>query len=191
MKCHMRLAALLFPLFQPFAVLASACDVPKFETFAPARIKQHDPSLVAVEYMMQPVASLRIPAGFSKMGSASYGTVVLGDHPKGIVAVLGYETREIVSVHKKDTSPAEFMLSIFRGADATGCAYLMGQDLANEDYRLHATLGNGIDLFAYGTAASHHFYVIRKDKPDYVINGQFKNISRSDFEAILATINIQ
>jgi len=191
MKFKACLIMLFTTVFWPFMAFAAACDVPHFESFQPTSVPQTNPDLVAVEFAMQPVATLRIPSGFVKWGAFPYGSVGFGEHPHGIVGVLGYETRESVSVHKEGATPADFMLSIFRGLDETGCEYMKGQGLPDEDYRLHATLDGGAELFAYGKVSTHHFYVIRPDKPDYVLNGLFKNISRADFEVILSTIRSQ
>lgn len=175
----------------PVVAAAAACEPPQFEPFRPEAVGQTAPDLVAVAFAMQPVATLRIPSGFSKLGAFPYGSVGFGDHPKGIVGVLGYETRQSVAIHKKDTAPADFVRAIFQGLDEIGCAYMKSQGLPSEEYRLHARLDHGGELFAYGTARTHHFYVIRDDQPDYVVNGMFKNISRAEFEIILSTIEIQ
>lgn len=191
MQQRVRSILLLLFFLQSFGVSAAVCEVPKFETFDPASTPRNRPDLVAVEYVMQPIASFRIPSGFSKQGSFPYGSVALGKHPDGIVAVLGYETKETLAAYQEKLSPADFMLSIFRGSSTDGCKYLKGQNLAGENYRLHAELDSGVDLFAYGKVGSHRFYLVRKDKPQHVITGQFKNISRAEFETILSTIKIQ
>lgn len=191
MKLKACLLALLPALLAPSKATASACEPPHFEPFQPAAVQQTNPELIATAFAMQPVATLRIPLGFSDWGVFPYGSVVFGNHPKGIAGVLGFESRESVSHHKAGATPADFMTSIFRGLDETGCEYMKGQGLPSEDYRLHAALGRGADLFAYGTGSTHHFYVIRADRPDYVLRGMFKNISRAEFEIILSSIQIR
>lgn len=57
-------------------------------------------------------------------------------------------------------------------------------------HRLHAALAGGAELFAYGKADTHRFHVIRADRPEHVLSGMFKNISRAEFEIILSTIVI-
>lgn len=191
MKFKSCLIALIAIGLWPAASVAALCDAPHFETFRPASVQNNRPDLVAVEYAAQPVATLRIPSGFSKWGAFPYGSVGFGGHPKRIVGVLGYESRESVSVHKEGATPADFVRSIFRGLDETGCDYMKRQGLAHEDYRLHANLALGAEMFAYGSGMTHHFYVISADQPDYVLNGMFKNISRAEFEVILSTIEVK
>jgi hypothetical protein len=140
---------------------------------------------------MQPVASLRIPAGFLKLGAQPHGTVVFGDHPDGVSGGIAYETTETVAPHSAGVTPAEFFRSIFHGLDTLGCAYLAGLQLDQQDYRLHMTVGDAGEVFAYGKGDRHHFYVIRQDQPDFVLNGLFRGIDRSAFEAILSTIELQ
>lgn len=181
------LALLLWPLF----AIGAACEVPHFENFIPEAVKRPDPRLTAIEIGMQPVATLRIPDGFTKWGSLPDGSIVFGRHPSGIAGGIGYETRETVAVHRKGVAPSDFVRAIFYGLDETGCTYLKGQKLAQQDYRLHASLGKDAELFAFGTGERHHFYIVRGDQPDFVLNGLIKGISRSEFESILSTIQLQ
>lgn len=176
-------------LLLPTLGLAAACKVPPFDTFVAQKITNND--LASVEVEMQPVATLLMPSGFSKLGSFPYGSIVFGGHPKGISAVLTYETEQTVAVHKKGVTPALFLLSIFKGLNKTGCKYMAGQGLADEDYRLYAKLDKGVELFAYGKSHTHQFYVINPSKPHVVLNGLFKNISRSEFEIVLSTIVVK
>lgn len=170
--------------------MAAACKVPAFEDFAAKKARGGSmPDSVLVE--MQPVAELRIPSGFTKVGALPDGSVGFGRHPKNISALLSFETKESVSIHKRGVKPAPFMLSIFKGLDSIGCRYLQGFQLESEDYRLHATLEHGAELFAYGKDDQHQFYLIRPDKPDVVLNGMFRKISRTEFESILSTIVIK
>lgn len=184
-------ACLASILFSPALALAAACEVPDFEAFAPRDTGRPTTESVSVEISMQPIAVLKIPDGFSKWGASPDGSIVFGDHPKGMTGGIGYETEQTVSVHKRGVAPANFFLSIFRGLDETGCQYMKGQRLADQDFRLYAKLEKGGELFAYGTGTRHHFYVIRHDSPAYVLSGLFKNISRAEFESILSTIRIQ
>lgn len=186
----MRIKSLLATaLLLPALAFGADCQVPAYEAFAPHQGgTAATPELTAVEVQMQPVASLKVPAGFARMGSMPYGSMAFGGHPRGISAVLTFESAQTLSVHQKDVTPAAFMLSIFRGLTETGCRYLDAQRLAAEDYRLHASLGQGIELFAYGKADVHQFYLIREDKPELVLNGLFKRITRAEFEAILASL---
>ena len=185
-----RVTLLLAALIWPHMATAAVCNVPRFEPFDAAAVMHTRPDLVAVRFAMLPVATLRIPAGFAKLGAFPHGSFGFGEHPDDIVGVLGYETRQSVSAYKEGASPADFMLSIFRGLDEAGCEYMRGQGLADEDYRLHAVLEGGAELFAHGKAGTHGFYVIRADEPDYVLSGLFENISRAEFEMILSTIEI-
>lgn len=189
----MRINSLLaIVLLLPAIAFGGNCQIPAYETFTPETTSAAaSPELRAIEVQMQPVASLRMPAGFSSLGSMPYGSMTFGGHPKGVTAVLTFESEQTLSVHLKDVTPAAFMLSLFKGMDETGCRYREAQQLAAEDYRLHATLAKGIELFAYGKADVHQFYLIRKDKPGLVLNGLFKRISRAEFEAILSTLKVK
>lgn len=188
----MHIRAVLAAIFLiPSLAYASTCEVPEFESFEQHEVVADGPYWAAVEVKMQPVATLSIPTGFSKMGAMPYGSVIFGGHPEGISVVLTFETAQTLSIHSQDVVPALFMRSIFRGLDEVGCSYMEGQDLAGEDYRLHALLGEHAELFAYGTGTTHQFYVIRGDRPDAVLNGLFKNITRQQFEVILSTIDVK
>lgn len=176
-------------LLAPSIALAATCSVPEFETFAAVANSASEPESVLVE--MQPVATLRVPSGFAKIGILPNGSLGLGQHPKNISAVLGFETKESVAVHKKGAKPAPFMLSIFKGLNTVGCRYLQGYQLEAQDYRLHGNLGGNAELFAYGKGDRHQFYLIRTDKPDFVLSGLFRNIDRAGFEAILSTLIIK
>ncbi|MGH8085894.1 MAG: hypothetical protein ACREPV_11540 [Lysobacter sp.] len=186
MKIKLVLAAIFLI---PSLALASPCEAPEFEPFV-----QHEdsggenPYWAAVEVNMQPVATLSVPTGFSKMGGLPYGSIIFGGHPGGISAVLTFETRQTLAVHRQDVTPATFMLSLFKGLDEVGCRYMEGQNLADEDYRLYARLDENAELFAYGSSDTHQFYVIRQDRPEEVLSGLFKNITRAQFERILSTI---
>ncbi|MDX9975919.1 hypothetical protein ACNKW1_06535 [Thauera sp. WH-2] len=180
----------LTSLLWPFAVAQAKCEVPPYEEFEPRPVLRRDSGLTAVELSLPPVATVRIPAGFFKWGIQPDGSVAFGKHPNGISGGIGYETRETVSVHKEGLSPADFVLSIFHGLDETGCAYLEGFGLREEDYRLHASLGSAAELFAFGKGDRHHFYLVRRDRPDFVLNALFRGIDRSEFEAILSTLKL-
>lgn len=182
---------ILLLILKPLFAFASACDVPKFDNFAPGSFRETRPDMTASELGMQPIANFRIPTGFLKWGTSPYGGVIFGEHAKGIKGGIMFETKESVSVHKKDVSPAEFILSIFKGLDEIGCKYLAGQKLEDQEYRLHALYPNGAELFAYGKLSEHHFYLIRRDKPEYVLHGLLKGINQSEFESILSTIQFQ
>lgn len=190
MTSRLHLSALAF-LLSPMIALAAACDAPRFTAFVPGPFAQAPQDLVAVELAMQPVATLRLPAGFAKWGSQPHGAVVFGNHSKGINDGIAYETVETVAPHRQGTSPAEFFRAIFLGLDKAGCGYLTAWELQAQDYRLHASLGNGADLFAYGKDKRHHFYIIRQDQPDFVLNGLIKGINRAEFETILSTLQLQ
>lgn len=181
------LAALLMPM----SVHAGPCTPPPFPEFAPAAGSTVQNTFVPVVLSMQPVASLRIPAGFSTLGAQPHGTVVFGKHPDGISGGIAYETTETVSPHRKGVTPAEFFQSIFHGIDKPGCDYLAALQLEHQDYRLHMTIRDTGEVFAYGKGDQHHFYIIRQDQPDFVLNGLFRGIDRSAFETILSTITFQ
>lgn len=179
-------------LLSLFCNVSAACKAPQFETFAQQQISaDNNAHLTSIEVEMQPVATLRMPSGFTKLGSLPYGSVIFGGHPKGISAVLTYETEQTIAVHEKGVTPAFFMLSLFKGLNKTGCRYMEGQRLADEDYRLYAKFDKGAELFAYGKSSTHHFYLIHPNKPNLVLNGLFKNISRPEFEMILSTIVVK
>lgn len=180
---------LLAFLLLPGIAVAAVCSVPQFDNFNTRASGGSVAESLLVE--MQPVATLRIPSGFSKIGVLPNGSLGLGQHPKNISALLGFETKESVSIHKKGAKPAAFMLSIFKGLNAVGCRYLQDYQLETQDYRLHANFGGGAELFAYGKGDRHQFYLIRADKPDFVLSGLFKNIDRIEFEAILSTLLIK
>ena len=177
-------------LFLPTFSSAGKCNVPVFETFAVSNAPGSSENL-PLQIDMQPVAKLRIPSGFSKIGVLPEGSIGFGQHPEGVSAVLLLETKASISIHKKGVKPAQFMLSIFKGLNSYGCRYLQGFQLESEDYRLHAKLGKGAELFAYGKGATHKFYLIRPDRPDFVLTGLFKNISRIEFESILSTLTLE
>ncbi len=191
MKFNLHVAWRLLPALFPAAALASTCNVPAFETFIPKVTSRPGAEAPYIELGMEPVARLRIPGGFTRWGTLPYGSVVFGAHPKGISGGIAYETRATLAVHLNTISPAKFMASVFKGLDGTGCRYLAGQQLEDQDYRLHTQYANGAELFAFGKSGKHHFYLIRSDKPDYVLNGLFKGISRAEFESILSTIHFQ
>lgn len=177
-------------LLLPSIAAASACHPPQFEDFAADKVK-HDSKPYTLLVEMQPVAELRIPSEFSKVGVLPNGSVGFGQHPNSINAVFGFETKESLSVHMRGTKPALFMLSVFKGLDSVGCRYLQGYQLESEDYRLHANLEHGAELFAYGKGDRHQFYLIRPDQPDYVLSGMFRKIDRAEFESILSTLVIK
>jgi len=182
----------LFAVLLLLPSLAGAvCDAPPFEPFTQKTANGDASALTAVEIQMQPVATLRIPEGFAKLGAMPHGSFIFSGHPQGFSGVLSFETKETIAAHRKGVTPAYFMRSIFRGLDKTGCRYMQAQQLANEDYRLHATLDQGAELFAYGKASTHHFYVIHPKQPNFVLGGLFKNMSQADVELILSTITIK
>lgn len=174
--------------FWPVVAMAAACPVPAFEAFAP-NDAVIDPTAPTLRVDMQPVASLKIPSGFSRVGALPVGSIGFSEHPQGFSVVLGFETRASVSIHKKGAKPAAFMASIFKGLDVVGCRYLRGYQLDAEDYRLHASLAGGIDLYAFGKGERHQFYLIRPDQPDFVLTGLFRRMSRAEFQSILSTID--
>jgi len=176
-------------LFLPTLSNAQTCDVPAFEAFAvpDASGSSEKPAL---QIDMHPVAQLRIPTGFSRIGALPGGSVGFGQHPAGMSVLLGFETRESISIHQQGVAPAEFLLAIFKGLNPDGCRYLAHYQLESQDYRLHARLEKGTELFAYGKGARHQFYLIRPDTPDFVLTGLFRNMSRGEFEAILTTLAI-
>jgi hypothetical protein len=181
--------SMLIFVFKPVFAWASVCEVPRFEKFSPASFRDANSEMKTLELGMQPLANLRIPSGFLKWGASPHGSVVFGKHAKGIKGGVAFETRESISVHQKNVSPADFFLSVFTGGNDVGCKYLLGQNLESQEYRLHAIYPNGAELFAFGRSDEHHFYLIRGDKPEYVLNGLVRGISRSEFESILSTIN--
>lgn len=186
----MRLALPFAALFGlPAVALAGTCAVPAFEEFV-SDDAMFDPAVPALQVDMQPVASLRIPAGFSRVGALPAGSIGFSGHSQEISIVLSYETRASVAIHKKGARPATFMRSVFKGLDAVGCRYLQGYQLEAEDYRLYARLAGGADLYAFGKGPRHQFYLIRPDRPDFVLTGLFRKMSRSEFQSILSTIVI-
>lgn len=176
-------------LFLPAVSPAGNCIVPAFGNFAPSNVPGHSGNL-PLQVDMQPVAQLRIPAGFSKVGALPGGSIGFARHPDGVSVLLGFETTASVSIHSKGASPAAFLLSIFKGLDSNGCDYLQGYRLESQDYRLHAEFDKGAQLFAYGKGDRHQFYLIRPDKPEFVLTGLFKGVGRFEFESILSTIDI-
>lgn len=185
----MRRILLAMVLFSPGILLADSCRVPVFDEFVRPSMagKLETPSL---QVEMQPVAYQNIPAGFSRIAALPSGSIGFGQHAKGISAILGFETESSISIHKNGVKPGPFLFSIFKGLDSDGCRYLQGYQLESEDYRLHANLGGVAELFAYGKGKRHQFYLIRHDKPDFVLTGLFKNISRAEFESILASLSV-
>jgi len=181
------LAALAASAF-PVALHAQQCPVPSFDGFTPASSAQ----VVGerLEVIMQPVANLRIPQGFSKVGVLPDGSVGFGRHPAGKVVVLGFETVQSVSIHQEGAQPADFFRSVFGGTSEQGCKYLTAFRLEDEEYRLRWKLAERAEVFAYGTGDEHHFYVIRADRKDHVLNGFVRNVRRDEFEQILSTINL-
>lgn len=179
--------AALFGL--PAVALAGTCAAPAFEEFIPDQAMS-DPAGPSLQVDMQPVGSLKIPAGFTRIGALPAGSIGFSGHPQEISVVLSFETRESVSRHKKGGSPATFMRSIFKGLDAVGCRYLQGYQLDSEDYRVHTRLAGGADLYAFGKGERHQFYLIRPDRPNFVLTGLFRKMGRSEFQAILSTIAI-
>ena len=187
---YCRFIVLTFAFFPCFSTASSFCEAPKFEELVRAGTSvTPDPGGLAIT--MQPIAEVRIPSDFSKIGSLPNGSIGFGGHPKGISAVLGYETSESLSVNKKGGQPASFFLSVFKAKDAIGCQYLHGYQLELQDYRLHAVFSGTGELFAFGKEDRHQFYLIRIDKPDVVLSGMFRNIDRIEFESILSTIVIK
>lgn len=171
-----------------FAAPSSAgnCNVPVFEKFEPTKGSQN----LSLQVDMQPIAQLKIPTGFSKIGALPEGSIGFGQHPSGMSALLGFETKTTLSVHTNGVKPALFFLSVFNGAGSDGCRYLQSYQLKSEDYRLKANLEKGAELFAFGKGNRHQFYLIRRDKPDFVLRGLFKNLNRVEFESILSTLTI-
>ena len=185
----MRLTPILAAcLLCPALAVAGPCKVPAYEDFAAGK---HPPVADALRVVMQPIAQLSVPSGFGKINVLPHGSVGFGQHPKDVTAVLLFETKGSVSSYQKGAMPAPFFLSVFRGLDAAGCRRLHTYDLAAEDYRLHAQLAQGTELFAHGKGEDHQFYVIRADKPHLVLTGLFKNISRAEFESILSTLVLE
>jgi hypothetical protein len=168
-----RALVFIVSLFFSSALLAETCDVPVFDNFILSKAKNNQENL-PLKIDMQPIAQLRIPAGFSKVGTLPGGSIGFEQHPLGISILLGFETEASVSIHKKGMVPAFFLLSIFKGPDSDGCHYLKSYHLESEDYRLHATLEKGAELFAYGKGNRHQFYLIRPDRPDFVLTGLLK-----------------
>ena len=166
---------------------AGPCKVPAFEEFVPG--KQDSPA-DGLQVQMRSVAQLSVPSGFSRVSALPSG-IAFGQHPRGIAGLIDFETQAFVSIHKKGAKPAQFFLSIFRGLDATGCEYLRAHDLESEDYRLHATVAGGAELFAFGKGDRHKFHLIRLAKPDFVLTGLFQKISRAEFETILSTLAVK
>jgi hypothetical protein len=185
-----RILVSIVSLFFSSALFAGTCDVPAFDDLILSKV-QNNPESLPLKIDMQPIAQLRIPAGFSKVGTLPGGSIGFGEHPEGISILLGFETEISISIHKKGIAPAFFLLSIFKGLDSDGCYYLKSYHLESEDYRLHATLEKGAELFAYGKGNRHQFYLIRPDRPDFVLKGLLKNISRTDFKSILSTLVIE
>lgn len=177
-------------LFLPTVSSAGNCNVPVFEPFAVSNAPGSSENL-PLQIDMQPVAKLRIPSGFSKIVALPEGGIGFGQHPKGVSALLVFETKASISIHKKGVKPAQFLLSMFKGLNSDGCRYLQSSQLESEDYRLQAKLEKGAELFAYGKGARHQFYLIRPDRPDFVLTGLFKNISRIEFESILSTLTLE
>jgi hypothetical protein len=177
-------------LIFPMVSFAGNCKPPRFEELG---LSSEASSLekLPLQIDMQPVAELRIPTGFSKIGALPNGSIGFSQHPNGLSAILGFETKASISIHKKAAKPAPFLLSIFKGLDLDGCRYLQGYHLESEDYRVHARLDKGAELFAYGKGNRHYFYLIRPEKPDFVLTGLFKNFSRIEFETILSTLTIK
>lgn len=177
-------------LFLPTVSSAGKCNVPAFEKFTLSNAPGSSENL-PLQIDMQPVAQLRIPTGFSKIGALPSGSFGFGQHPEGVSVLLGFETNASISIHRKGVKPAQFLLSIFKGLNSEGCHYLKSYQLESQDYRLQAKLQKGAELFAYGKEERHQFYLIRSDRPDFVLTGLFKNISRTEFESILSTLTIE
>lgn len=185
---HRVLAFVAF-LFSPAVSPAGSCIVPVFENFAPSNVAGRSANL-SLQIDMQPVAQLRLPSGFSKIGALPGGSIGFGQHPDGVSVLLGFEKRASVSTHAKGVDTALFFLSIFKGFDSNGCEYLQSYQLESQDYRLHAEFDKGAEIFAYGKGSRHQFYLIRPDKPDFVLRGLFKGVDRTEFESILSSVAI-
>ncbi|HCY61969.1 MAG TPA: hypothetical protein DHV59_03870 [Oxalobacteraceae bacterium] len=73
----MRINSLLaIVLLLPAIAFGENCQIPAYEPFAPKNISAAtSPEQMAIEVQMQPVASLRMPAGFSRLGSMPYGSM--------------------------------------------------------------------------------------------------------------------
>ncbi len=105
---YCRFIVLTFAFFPCFSTASSFCEAPKFEELVRAGTSvTPDPGGLAIT--MQPIAEVRIPSDFSKIGSLPNGSIGFGGHPKGISAVLGYETSESLSVpHRGGSQPRSF-----------------------------------------------------------------------------------
>lgn len=184
--------ALIFAAFLLLPSFSSAgdCNVPVFKGVVLSNVQGGSENL-SLQIEMQPVARLRIPTGFSKVGVLPSGSIGFGQYSDGASILLGFETKASISIHRKGMNPARFLLSIFKGLDSDGCRYLQSYQLESQDYRLHANLTKGAELFAYGKGNRHQFYLIRPDRPDFVLTGLFKNISRTEFESILSTLIVE
>lgn len=185
-----RTLALVAFLCLPTVSSAGNCNVPAFEKFVLSNVPESSERL-PLKVDMQPVAQLRIPTGFYKIGILPGGSIGFGQHPEGMSALLRFETEASISIYKKGVKPALFLLSVFKGLNPDGCRYLQSYQLESQDYRLHAKLDKGAEIFAYGNGNRHQFYLIRPDKPGLVLTGLFKSIGRLEFESILATLTIE
>lgn len=173
----------------PPVASAQQCQVPPFEPFQPRSAET--PFLkTSIEVDLRPVIKLALPTGFTKFSATPDGGLGLGKHPRDIKAMLVFENEETLSIHSKGAKPASFFLSVFGGLDPMGCQYLEPMKLEQQDYRIHASLAQGAELFAYGKGKDHHFYVIRADQPDRVLIGLIRNVTRTEFESVLSTIKL-
>lgn len=184
------LSALLLSL--PLASWGQACAVPRFEPFRAPSLTPQD-QVGALEISMRPFASLRVPAGFARIGpTMTVPGVLVGQHPRGLRGAVSFDTRESVAREAEGgaVAPVQFVQGIFEGRDAQACRHLAALKLDEQDYRVRAELSHGARLYAYGRGGSHRFHLTRPDQPELALAGRFDGMSRAEFEAVLASLEL-
>lgn len=187
-------SAIAFLLLLSAGLTHAACPVPTFEEFKPrptvpvtASAKQRP----HVEINMQPFAGIDIPGGFTRVGTFEHGGMIFSGNAESVSVALGYENGQTMALYAGDAQPAPFMLATFKGQGDKACRYLQGFNLEREEYRLHARVAPDGELYAFGKGNRHQFYLIRGGQPERVLSGTVRNVSRTEFESMLATLKIK
>lgn len=185
MKALLILAVLLLT---PLCAQAGRCTAPQWEGF--------DANGASVGTLIQvsalPLATLALPAGFTSISVTPEGSVAFrGYETSEASALLMFETLQTAELHERPTPYALFS-AIFQGLDEAGCRYLAeGFELDKEDYRLHFIRSADVEVYAFGTKADHKFYLLDRRRPDLVLVGSFRNMTRTAFESVLSTLNVK
>ena len=79
------------------------------------------------------------------------------------------------------------LYGMFNGSTADGCVLLPTFSLDRHDYRVKFVRGK-LSVFAYGTGATHNFFVVHATKPDIVVGGLAKDMDRQAFFDLISTI---